>query len=391
MAQILKVGGHNAGWQISDEEAAAIVALMNDEGTDLSQALTKATAAEPAARQVLNIDQAMLKAMRTVTAVGKAGYNKQQQYPFRGIDGVLDALGPALREAGVYVLPELLEIKLQDTRTTLDKPTREVTLKVKYTFMAEDGTSRSTIVPGESLDTSDKGTAKAMSVAYRIALIQIFALPTQEPTTDDDGQYHTRAGSRGMSKFEVTTCFGLLAVPTPEQRAAAGLEMLRASFVQALNVRVCLDEHDAWDRPSTDPDAPTWIDVFGARVLAEVDAIDTADDGRWLFERLQEAKMLTWHAPDGVSFADHMKRRRVELDARNAQALNTLTAQILNAKLEDLGQDSPVLESVAGAHQLGRITGEQAADLGRLIGERIERLMRERNDGQEHGHADVSD
>ena len=59
-------------------------------------------------------------------------------------------------------------------------------------IVAEDGSQVHAVTPGESLDTSDKGTAKAMSVAYRIALLQIFALPTQEPTTDPDSEYHTR-------------------------------------------------------------------------------------------------------------------------------------------------------------------------------------------------------
>ena len=41
-------------------------------------------------------------------------------------------------------------------------------------------------VPGEAIDSSDKGTAKAMSVAYRIFLLQLFSLPTGDPDPDSE-------------------------------------------------------------------------------------------------------------------------------------------------------------------------------------------------------------
>jgi hypothetical protein len=46
-------------------------------------------------------------------------------------------------------------------------------------------------VPGEAFDSGDKATAKAMSVAFRIALLQGLSLPTDE--TDPDAQTYERA------------------------------------------------------------------------------------------------------------------------------------------------------------------------------------------------------
>lgn len=148
----------------------------------------------------------LIEVMREVTSVAKTGMNTQQNYPFRGIDGVMNEVGPAMRKVGVLAIPTVLQYKNRDTLTTGDKKTREVVMEVRYDFYAEDGSSVSAVVWGESLDFSDKGTAKALSVALRQALLQALMLPTQEPTTDDNGHYHTRAGTPTLSGW--TAAYG---------------------------------------------------------------------------------------------------------------------------------------------------------------------------------------
>ena len=106
------------------------------------------------------------------------------RYYFRGIDDVINALGPAMREVGVLCLPTVEWSERKDTKTTRGKNTRETIARVRYTFYGPNGDSISAVTEGESLDSGDKGTAKAFSVAYRIALIQGFVLPTDEPDPD---------------------------------------------------------------------------------------------------------------------------------------------------------------------------------------------------------------
>ncbi|STD70275.1 ERF family protein [Corynebacterium renale] len=43
------------------------------------------------------IHVALARVMADVKAVGKSGYNSHQNYNFRGIDGVMNGVGPALR------------------------------------------------------------------------------------------------------------------------------------------------------------------------------------------------------------------------------------------------------------------------------------------------------
>ena len=51
------------------------------------------------------IHQALSAVMGDVQAVGKTGRNESQGFSFRGIDAVVNAVGPALRDHGVIVTP----------------------------------------------------------------------------------------------------------------------------------------------------------------------------------------------------------------------------------------------------------------------------------------------
>lgn len=132
----------------------------------------------------LTVIQALTAVMQDVTSVGKGGFNQQQQFKFRGVDAVVNAVGPALRRHGVVVMPKTITHDLVLGSTTTGKSVLQARVMVKYTFYGPAGDSVSATVPGESMDSGDKSTAKAMSVAFRTALIQALALPTDEPDPD---------------------------------------------------------------------------------------------------------------------------------------------------------------------------------------------------------------
>lgn len=139
------------------------------------------------------IVQALAAVMEDVRAVGKDARNQQQGYQFRGIDALLNAVGPAFRKHGVVAMPLLEESSWRDVKTSTGKDSREVTVKVRYRFYGPAGDFIDAVVPGESMDFGDKGAPKAMSVAYRIALIQALCLPTHD--TDPDAESFERASS----------------------------------------------------------------------------------------------------------------------------------------------------------------------------------------------------
>ena len=139
----------------------------------------------------LTVFEAWSKVMEDVQAIGKAQRNQQQGYAFRGIDAVMNAVGPSLRKHGVIVVPEGATASYRDVLTSNGKPSREVTVMVGYRVYGQAGDSFPMQAPGESMDVGDKGTPKAMSVAYRTVLLQSLTIPTDEP--DPDSHSYERA------------------------------------------------------------------------------------------------------------------------------------------------------------------------------------------------------
>lgn len=127
---------------------------------------------------------ALLAVMDEVREVRKGDRNSQQGYQFRGVDAVVNAVGPALRRHGVLVMPLTERADWRDVATSTGKASRECTVTVRYRFYGPAGDHLDAVVPGEAMDFGDKGSPKAMSVAFRTALLQGLALPTDAPDPD---------------------------------------------------------------------------------------------------------------------------------------------------------------------------------------------------------------
>jgi hypothetical protein len=139
-----------------------------------------------------SIVAALSRVMEEVGAVRKGDRNTHQNFNFRGIDAVVNAVSPALRKHGIVVTPQVLDYQYETVQVgNPPKNMASVRVMVRYTFHASDGSSIETTVPAESFDSGDKATAKAMSVAFRTALLQTLCLPTDE--TDPDAQSYERA------------------------------------------------------------------------------------------------------------------------------------------------------------------------------------------------------
>jgi hypothetical protein len=130
--------------------------------------------------------QLLLILKQRVQGIGKNEENRDQGFNFRGIDTVVNTCGPIERELGLLVFPEVVEETSEQheygSRKTLGFRTR---VKVRYHWLASNGDELIVgPVAGEAIDTGDKGTAKAMSVACRIMYLQTLTIPTDEPDPD---------------------------------------------------------------------------------------------------------------------------------------------------------------------------------------------------------------
>lgn len=123
--------------------------------------------------------------MAECPAISKSQKNAQQGFLYRGIDVVMNVFQPLLSKHKVFVVPTVLESNREERQTKSGTNMIYTTLKVKYDFICDDGSSVSAIVQGEGMDSADKSSNKAMSVAFKYAMFQVFCIPTEEMIDPD--------------------------------------------------------------------------------------------------------------------------------------------------------------------------------------------------------------
>ena len=141
--------------------------------------------------------QALASVMEDVQAIGKEQRNTTQNYSFRGIDAVINAVGPALRAHGVIAVPVYAEQASDYYDTKSGTRMRSVTLTVTWRFYGPAGDFIECMTIGEAADAGDKAMPKAHSVAYRILLLQALCIPTDDP--DPDAESHERVTGGAVS------------------------------------------------------------------------------------------------------------------------------------------------------------------------------------------------
>ena len=135
----------------------------------------------------MTIHEAIPAIMQELGAIEKVKRNAQQGFMYRGVDDVMNALNPLLAKYKVFVVPEVLEQTREERRTAKGGLLIYSICRVRFTFWSGDGSNLQTVVIGEGMDSGDKATNKAMSVAFKYACFQVFCIPTEEmPDTDAD-------------------------------------------------------------------------------------------------------------------------------------------------------------------------------------------------------------
>lgn len=135
----------------------------------------------------MNIYESITKIMEEIPAIGKDQTNKIQGFKYRGIDDVMNTLQPLLSKNKVFIVPQILEQTREERTTNKGGNLIYSICKIKYIFYAEDGTYIEAVTVGEGMDSGDKATNKAMAIAMKYALFQVFCIPTEE-MKDPDGE-----------------------------------------------------------------------------------------------------------------------------------------------------------------------------------------------------------
>lgn len=130
-------------------------------------------------KSLKNIYQRILAVMADVSYVQKEDRKVNNQYTFVSHDAVIAKIRPALIQHGIAVIPTVSQFRQEGNNTivyydvtlvNIDKPDDIVVVR--------------TI--GYGVDPQDKGPGKAMSYAYKYAMLKVFCLETGDDPERDN-------------------------------------------------------------------------------------------------------------------------------------------------------------------------------------------------------------
>jgi len=131
------------------------------------------------------IYQSICAIISDLGAVGKGKKNQQQNFQYRGVDDIMNALNPLLSKHKVFIVPEVIEQSRNERQTAKGGTLLYSICTIRYTFYAEDGSNISAVVVGEGMDSGDKATNKAMAIAFKYVCFQVFCVATEEVPDPD--------------------------------------------------------------------------------------------------------------------------------------------------------------------------------------------------------------
>ncbi|MFI0768576.1 ERF family protein [Streptomyces sp. NPDC021218] len=131
---------------------------------------------------------AWLRVRRDIRAIAKGELYNQSgtRFNFRGVDTVVNVFGPVTLKHGVNVVPSRVEASYGEKTTKSGSKMRECSVTVHWTIIGPKGDTLTLQTMGEALDTADKSTTKAQSVALRTLLLGFGLTPTHDKDPDAD-------------------------------------------------------------------------------------------------------------------------------------------------------------------------------------------------------------
>lgn len=148
--------------------------------------------------------------MSELGAITKDKRNQQQGFSYRGVDDVMNALNPLMVKYKLFCVPKVLRNEREERQTARGSNLLYSIVTMEYTLYAEDGSSVSAVVIGEGMDSGDKATNKAMAIAYKYAMFQIFSIPTEETAPESDAttpeESKKKPKAEGKTRYTCSEC-----------------------------------------------------------------------------------------------------------------------------------------------------------------------------------------
>ena len=163
----------------------------------------------------MHVYEAIAAITASLSKVGIAKGRKTQQgggasFSFRGIDDVLNALSPLLAEHKLCIFPRVTNRASVERQTKSGGALFYTTVDAEFDFVsAVDGSKHTAATIGEAMDSGDKSTNKAMSIAYKYAVFLTFCVPI-EGTPDADGEVYEISGAKPLDESTLTDLLNIM-------------------------------------------------------------------------------------------------------------------------------------------------------------------------------------
>lgn len=128
----------------------------------------------------MRVYEAINKVQSDLAAIGiqKAQENRDQHYKFRGIDDLYDVLSPLLSKHSLLIIPFVISKEITQHQTKNGTIMFHAVVEVEYHFIScIDESKHISKSVGEARDTADKAINKALTSAYKYAMIHTFCIP----------------------------------------------------------------------------------------------------------------------------------------------------------------------------------------------------------------------
>lgn len=187
----------------------------------------------------LGIYQKLSEVRKRLPRIAKNGVGPATQggYKFVSIDDILEAVVPLENEVGIVSYPVDHHVDFHYNTAEMKSdgrvPRENVQAIVGFTFRyvsVEDGSFVDVSVPGEGIDTQDKGTRKAVTQAQKIANILTYNIITgeEDPDAVDGGRVTQEARPPALRKA--------VSAAVKDDGVAKLKERIRVEFIEGKGV-----------------------------------------------------------------------------------------------------------------------------------------------------------
>lgn len=187
--------------------------------------------------------------MAAVRSLPKDGHNTQSNFSYVSSDTALDRIGKAMADAGLVIIPMLIDYESVD-----EKPGSSIRTRTRARFQMHicDVEGNSFLCPwaseGVDYGNPDRALTKAMTYATKYFLLKLFVVGAGGDDPDGEGDTETKAATTGKSQAKAQT--------KPQQPAKPATNGNHAPLDPAM-----LDTIAAWGGPIP---AQQWAVEIGA-------------------------------------------------------------------------------------------------------------------------------